>query len=437
MTARASRTKRALFAGVLFLLVLGFLEMALALLALASPRVEQLLASPWTETRPAIPDRRLGHRPTPGYPGHDGNGFRNPEVPARARIVALGDSQTYGTGVGPGSPWPRLLESGIGAPVYSMAYGGYGPAHSLLLWEEALALSPQVVIEAFYSGNDLYDSFNLVYNDGALPELKSPDAQVRSSIREAEQSESIAMHVGRMYLMGKTPVVVEGEVSRAALREAFLFARFVRHSNIYGLLRRARYELVHRKPEPEPAPGAGGHRGPRDTPEARWEQAKAFAQACPAYCQVFDDGRFRTLFTSEYRLAALNLEDARIAEGLRISLAAIRRMHERAAVGGVRFLVVLIPTKETVFRDLWQNPASSYRSLMENEERMWRTTKAFLERHGIEHLDALPALRERLAAGIQPYQVSIDGHPNEQGHGAIARLVAAHLASPGARGRGP
>ncbi len=111
-------------------------------------------------------------------------------------------------------------------------------------------------------------------------------------------------------------------------------------------------------------------------------------------------------------------------------------MHERAAVGGVRFLVVLIPTKETVFRDLWQNPASSYRSLTENEERMWRTTKTFLERHGIEYLDALSALRERLAAGIQPYQVSIDGHPNEQGHGAIARLVAAHLASPGARGRG-
>jgi len=436
MTARASRTKRALFAGILFLLVIGFLEAALGLLALVSPRVERLLASQWTETRPAIPDRRLGHRPTPGYPGHDRNGFRNPEVPVRARIVALGDSQTYGTGVGPDSPWPRQLESGIGEPVYSMAYGGYGPAHSLLLREEALALSPQIVIEAFYSGNDLYDAFNLVYNDGGLPELKSPDTHVRSIIREAEQSESIAMHVGRMYLMGKTPVVVEGEVSRAALREAFLFVRFVRNSNLYGLLRRARHELMHRGSGPDPAPGTGGAPGPRDTPEAQWEQAKAFAQACPVYCQVFDDGRFRTLFTSEYRLAALNLEDARIAEGLRISLAAIRRMHERAAARGVRFLVLLIPTKETVFRDLWQNPASSYRSLMENEERMWRTTKGFLERHGIEYLDALPALRERLAAGIQPYQVSIDGHPNEQGHRAIARLVAAHLASPGARGRG-
>lgn len=158
MTARTSRTKRALFAGILFLLVIGFLESALALLALASQCVEQLLASPWTETRPAIPDRRLGHRPTPGYPGHDG--------------------------------------------------------------------------------------------------------------------------------------------------------------------------------------------------------------------------------------------------------------------------------KEAVFRELWQNPPSSYRSPAENEERMWRRTKEFLERHGIEHLDALPALRAQLSKGTQPYPVSIDGHPNEQGRRAIAGLLAARLRSP-------
>lgn len=425
------KMKQALFAGILVLVVIGFLETALALLALVSPRVEQLLASPWNETRPAIVDRRLGLRPTPGYPGHDHNGFRNPRVPARAHVVALGDSQTYGTGVAPESVWPRRLESAIGKTVYSMAYGGYGPTHSLILWDEAAALSPGIVIEAFYSGNDLYDAFNLVYNVGQLPELRSPEPRLRASIEEAERIESIARHVGRMYQMGRTPVVLEGDVSRAALREAFLLVWFLsRHSKLYGLLRRARYEIVHAQRQPDPAPGAGHAPGPRSTPEAQWQEARTFAQAHPAYCQVFDDGRFRTVFTSEYSLAALNLQDALIAEGLRISLGAMRRMHERAAASRVRFLVVLIPTKEAVFRELWQNPSSSYRSLAGNEERMWRRTKDFLEQHGIEYLDALPALRAQLARGAQPYPVSIDGHPNELGHQAIAGLLAAHLRSP-------
>lgn len=424
--------KRVFFGGILLVLVIGFLEATLGLLALASPRVNGLLASPWIETRPALPDRRLGHRPTPGYPGHDRNGFRNPTVPRTAEVVALGDSQTYGTGVGPEAAWPRQLASMTGKAVYSMAYGGYGPTHSILLWEEAAVLSPAIVVEAFYSGNDLYDAFNIVYNDGGLPELKSDDPGLRARIQEAERTQSIAKHVGRMYLMGRTPVGTEGEVSRAALREAFLFIRFLsQHSRLYGLLRRARYEIAHRSSEPRHAARADAPPHAEDSPRSQWEKAKAFAEANPAYCQVFDDGRFRTVFTSEYRLAALNLEDPRIAEGLRISLRAIQKMHERAAAGKIRFHVVLIPTKEAVFRELWRDPSASFRSLAANEERMWREAKDFLERHGIEYLDALPALRAKLATGTQPYQVSIDGHPNEQGHQAIAELVASRLGSTG------
>jgi len=396
--------RQAFFAAVLVLLVIGFLEITLGLLAFVSPRVDQLFA-----TSKGTPDARLGHRPDPAYPGHDRKGFRNPEVPAKAHIVALGDSQTYGTGVKPEDAWPRQLESMAGKTVYSMAYGGYGPAHSLILWDEAVALSPKIVIEAFYAGNDLFDSFNLVYNLGQLPELKSSDPQLQASVREAEQSESIAKHVSRMYLKGTTPVTRDGFSPRRLLS---------RHSKIYGLLRRARNEskrLVNKR---------------NNTPQEKWEMAKAYAAEHPAYCQVFSDGQFKTVFTSEYRLSALNLGDPRIAEGLQISLRAIHRMHELAATRNIRFLVVLVPTKETVFRGLWQHPSMSYLSLTENEERAWRITKDFLEYNSIEYLDALPVLQEQLATGIQPYQVSSDGHPNEHGHKAIAKFVAAHLESP-------
>ena len=45
-----------------------------------------------------------------------------------------------------------------------MAWGGWGPVHSLILLDEAISLHPKIIIEAFYAGNDLFDAFNIVYN---------------------------------------------------------------------------------------------------------------------------------------------------------------------------------------------------------------------------------------------------------------------------------
>jgi hypothetical protein len=409
--------RKVLLAATLALFVPALLEATLGVLARLSPRVETLLALPEAgpTVPPTIPDERLGHRPNPAYPQHDRNGFRNPQVPARAHMVVLGDSQTYGSGVAAEQAWPRQLEAMIGETVYSMAYGGWGPAHSLLLWDEALALSPAIVVEAFYAGNDLFDAFDLVYNKGQLPELRSPDPDVQERVRSAEALEPIASRVSRMFHMGATLPAEKGARPRAGLSPRRLLSR---RSSVYGLLRRTRHEaqrlLLARGVDPEGA----------------WREARAFAEANPTYCQVFSDGALRTVFTSEYRLSALDLKDARIGEGLRISLEAMRRMQEAATARGIRFLVVLLPTKEAVFGPVWRDPPASYRTLSENEERLWSMTRHYLEDHGIAHVDGLPALRQQLAAAAQPYPVSYDGHPNEHGHQAIARLVAAHLEGP-------
>jgi hypothetical protein len=403
------KPKQTFFAVVAALLLLTFLEMTLGLLMLVFPAVETLLASSQTRQRvlPTVPDDRLGHRPNPAYPGHDWQGFRNSHVPVSANTVALGDSQTYGTGVAPEQAWPRHLARQTGQTVYSMAYGGYGPAHSLVLWDEAMALSPMVVIEAFYAGNDLFDSFDLVYNRGQLPELKSPDPQLQEQILAAEESEPLAQRVSRMFQQGNVPVPADGFSLRHLLSQ---------HSKIYSLLRRTWHEsmrLLHPSGKP---------------PQDAWEKAKAFAAMHPEYCQVFSDGPFNTIFTSEYRLSALDLGDPRIDEGLQIALRAIQRLQALATARHIRFLVVLIPTKETVFQPFWHDPSTSYRQLIEHESRMWRITREVLDRHGIDSVEALPALREQLARGIQPYPVSHDGHPNDHGHQAIAQLVATHLA---------
>ena len=61
-------------------------------------------------------------------------------VPEVAFVVALGDSQTYGTGVRREENWPHRLQETIGRPVYGISCGGWGPVQGFLLMDQALAL---------------------------------------------------------------------------------------------------------------------------------------------------------------------------------------------------------------------------------------------------------------------------------------------------------
>ena len=104
-------------------------------------------------------DDTLGHCPNPDFPGHDQWGYRNESVPAQADIVILGDSHTYGVGVEREEAWPHLLSDSTGATAYSIAFGGWGPGQHLLLMDKALSLRPKLIVEAIYTGNDLWDCF--------------------------------------------------------------------------------------------------------------------------------------------------------------------------------------------------------------------------------------------------------------------------------------
>jgi hypothetical protein len=175
-----------------------------------------------------------------------------------------------------------------GEIVYSMAYSGYGPTHHLILWDEAVALEPQIVIQAFYAGNDLFDSFDLVYNNGQLPALKSSDRQLQERIRKAEQSEPIAKHASQ--IDRSTFLVLEGTAEEES--NSLLSRLLSQYSRIYGLLRKATDEFMH-------SVNKSNRLTQRITLEKNWETVKAFAEAHPAYYQVFNNGQFKTIFTSE------------------------------------------------------------------------------------------------------------------------------------------
>ena len=400
------KIKRILFAVITVAFSLIAVDLVLHLAAAMSPRINELVSI----VSAKIPDKRLGHRPNPIYPGHDENGFRNPRVPSAAHVVALGDSQTYGSGVTSVQAWPRVLETLTGRSVYNMGLGGYGPVHSLLLWDEAITLKPDVIIEGIYSGNDLYDSFSMIYKRGNFPELKTDDKNLLDAISQAEEFEPLNERVAKIYRRGRTR-----SKSYTSLK-----SWLSENSKVYGLLRRTQYELSRIRKSNEPPSSV----------EDEWQKAKSFAARYSEYAQLFSGKSSRTVFTSDYRLTALNLDDPRIREGQRVSLEAIRQMHQLAIRDGIRFIVLLIPTKELVFSEHAKGiDTPSYHTLVRYEQQFWNEAKSFLEANSIEYLDALQPLQAELEAGAQPYQVSYDGHPNEHGQSVIAGAVYSYLES--------
>ena len=363
-----------------------------------------------------VKDNRLVLRPNPDFTEHDERGFRNESAAGPIAIVVLGDSQTYGTGVRREEAWPKQLGKLDNEKVYNMACGGWGPTQSLLLFDDAIALKPKLIIEAFYSGNDMYDSFSNVYYDGQLPELKTKDAKESGRIREAEQKETVHDKVMRLYKQGgATDAFAVSQVGPASW--SMKIRKFLGdHIRLYQLLAVLKQNLR-----------------ADNSNQTGWESDKRLAETerDRDYYQVFESEKVKTIFTPELRLVALNAADSRIAEGHRIGLEAIRVMSQKARVAGIQFAVLLVPTKEMVFKDAAYAAVAprskSYQALLENEELLRQKTISFLAREDIKTIDALPALAARVKDGAQPYPWSSDGHPNPEGHRAIAEVALAEL----------
>lgn len=388
-----SLKKRVIFSLSTVVATFVLIELALQVFSFAAPKKYALLAG---SAPPVVKDEKLGHKPTPNHPEHDEKGFRNKSFPSEASIIALGDSQTYGYGVLPEQAWPQQLEALSQEKVYNMAFGGWGPTHSLLLLDEAIALKPRLIIEAVYSQNDLYDVYEHVYYNGQLTELRATDESVITSIGEAENKEPLKEKVVPAF-------------KRSTLFEVKNFLG--KYCRLYQLVARVKEVTILK------------------SNELYWKSIKQQVEKNKGHYQIFDNGKFRTVFTP-VRTVGLNLDDPRIAEGHRILLEAIRLMRDRASGANIEFVVLLIPTKELVFKDVvYENRSETeaYRTLNDAEELFWHKTKGFLDSAGIYFIDTLPALRERINSGIQPYPASADGHPNAAGYRAIAEFVLSEI----------
>ncbi len=421
-TLHLSRRKRVMFAAVLILLLGLSVEVLLNVLCVVAPPVANTLNPPWQsgavsdQNSPIVDDDILGHRPRPHYSDHDSRGFRNGAAIDRVDIVCLGDSQTYGTGVSREDAWPHQLAVSSGQSVYSMAYGGWGPTHSEVLLEEAKQLRPKLIIEGFYAGNDLWDCYNMVYGRHRLNNHQSSAPEIEAAILKANELDPLDTKIHDLFRIycgqfenntDERTSVGRGNVDA---KSTTLRGILSKHSRIYGLCRAIKNRLQ------------------RDEKvisfdEESWKKLCSTADSSQGKWEVFESPPFHSIFVPEYRLAALNMNDPRIREGQRIALDAIANISVDLSLNNTQFLVVLIPTKLLVFSPQVERPSDAYSELVTNEEEMWTKTKAYLAKSEIAFVDTLPAFRDAVNKGIQPYKISADGHPNAAGHRVISDVV--------------
>lgn len=377
------------------------LEAGVRLLAEPAPFYWELRSRP-----PIEPDPVLGWKRPPGMTFTltrgksareiriNSEGFRDLERPREkpsgvARIAVLGDSFTEALEAAQERTFPRLLEQRLDAhaaqlraEVLTFGMRGYGTAQEYLaLRHHALAYQPDVVVLAFFVGNDVYDN-GLAYSTRYRPRpgpffrLDPPTgALVRVDVGPEDVARAVAAGQSRL---------------RRALApvSSFLWARL----QVYGVVM-SRLQAL---PVVGPTLQAAGLAAPLSPHEG------------DIYASVHGP-----------ELA----EAWRVTEALLVETVRLARAH------GAALLVVIIPHPVQLPSYLREYHARVDRRLaVEDPERPTRRLRRFLSGRDIAHVDLLPVFRAHLA-GPSPRNLYLreDGHFTEEGHRLAAEAIRCAL----------
>lgn len=350
------------------LLALVAAEGLLHLLPNAVPLELQILLGDRSDER-GIADVRIGNLPVPGSTGvvwtrdfkikHqiDDHGFRNSGPwPETADVVVIGDSLVFGYGVEAGQAWPMVLKNELpGRSVINLGLIGAGPQQYRRVYETyGRPLRPQLVIIAMFAANDFWD---------------------------AEMFEEwLASGIGGNYLEWRD---FNRGTARHGYRRTLQSLEHVLHreSYIYNLLR-----LVQRG---------------RD-------------RAASRHSLRWSDGVTMQLYPAELEQRLWNAAPA--GPLFQKVLESIEAIHDAAAAGGSRTLVVFQPGKEYVYLPFVGGSAvHPGKPLLEA-----------LEERQIDCLDLSPMFRRRAEAGDRLFFPN-DGHPNELGYALTGHEVAGYI----------
>ena len=345
-----------------------------------------------------ITDPVLGQKLAPFTRGHDANGFRNDSVPQHVDIVCLGDSQTWGVNAERQDAWPQQLSKISGRGVYNMGLGGFGPVQYKFLVPQALRLSPRIIVVGFYLGNDVYDAYRMAYQYDAYRSLRSNAAGDLSVDTVGDKAHALWNEEKQFHnTFGRTSF----SGWSFWLREHLAIGRLLNRTHLWPGSQDVDYEI-----------------------DKRW------AGAHPDRGAVCEWPGRETVFTTAYRLAGEDLDEPRIAEGLRISQELLAQLQTETEANHTKLIVFLLPTKEAVYASAKSgklNLDPTYQKLVDMEGRVRSQIIATCQNKRIACVDALPYLASALDRGERIYPTTTESHPNPRGYLVIAAAVNENL----------
>jgi lysophospholipase L1-like esterase len=365
-----------------------------------------------------IDDHILSYRAGPGMRDRDEQGFRNERALDHPDMIAIGDSQTEGWGSVMADAWPQALEKLTSKTVYQMALSGYGSVQYSYLFDKALQLNAETIILGLYLGNDLYDAYNIAYSVPHWEHLQEgAEIRAENGKNEIVLSKEVGIAIGSGVKIGSFNWHVLK--LRIWMRE---------HSSLYSIVDRAVKRLTRI---------IGTRLGITGKAE-RQNELKIFAQNNPDLLYIYDaEPDIQTAMSPVYRLVAVELDDWRTREGLRITERILENMRNKAAETKTSFIILIIPTKEAVYGAYLKEKGiglpKNMQYLVEQEQNIMNHFATLCEKTGISCLNVLHPLKERLVTGQKIYPESLDGHPTAIGYATIAEAIHAHIKLPDAR----
>jgi hypothetical protein len=276
-----------------------------------------------------------------------------------------------------------------------MGVGGYGPVQYWMLTDEALRFAPKVIVVGLYFGNDLYDAYALAYTNERYAELRSKQISDQIKVDTIKSRSQVLLDEEKSF---------HNNYGRSSPSGWSFWLR--EHSAVGRLLNRNGLW-----------PGAT---------DIDYEIDKAWANTYPEHGSVCEDSDLRTVLTPTYRLTALDFDDPRIGEGLNITKETLGKIQQKVEGHSAQLLVLLIPTKETVYADLMQSAGrlnGNYARLVEMESRARNEVASWCAEKHIKCTDALPDLRGALARRERIYPSTTESHPNAAGYRVLGATV--------------
>lgn len=392
------RTPRAwlLFVVVQLVLVYGLVEIGLRLARPHHDGLRILLYAPTVRTEyeeiesteELLETNVLGFHPLEANEGfvRNSRGFRTPEYapdpePGVPRIVVLGDSFTYSSSFVPWSwMWPtemeRRLEESVeegAVEVVNLGVPAVGPRFELRLWElEGMRLDPDLVVLAFFVGNDFTDE----------------------SGRELVPT-----------------------------REGFWVRRSLTFRLGRNLLRLWRQKRAADAPWPEPPSDAKHERGGFELPGARedYDPEDGWYDDEDAFLRLERDRLLLCARAHRERFESLFADVARV----------LIRLDRQVRASGAELAVLIIPDEFQVDPALLDRLLERFeipRDQVDVDYPQQRLAELF-ETEGIPYYDALPALREETRT--RRLYKPMDTHWNAEGNLFVGRRMAEFLVSRG------